>query len=148
MNGPDGQNLSGFWTGVYDYPDTHEQPVPFNAVIRDEGGSISGEIIEPNTFAKCNDRELFAVLSGTRSGSDVHFVKSYEDLPEAGHCIAYRGTLNADGTKLEGQWSTMEPGYSYSGPFVMNRKSGKKAEQKVKEKAGREAARTGPEEKS
>lgn len=146
MSGDKG-GLSGFWTGVYDYPDGHEQPVPFNAVIRDEGGSLTGEIIEPNTFAQCKDRELFASLSGTRNGNDVHFVKSYEDLPEAGHSIAYSGTLNADRTKIEGQWSTMEPGYSYAGPFVMNRKSGKKEERKVKEKAGREMARTGPEEK-
>ncbi len=139
-----GEDLSGFWTGVYDYPRGLKQAVPFNAMIRDESGDLSGEIIEPNTFATAPDRELFASLSGTRRGGDVHFVKSYEDLPRAGHSIAYSGTLNADRTKLEGTWRSMEPGSTWSGPFVMNRKSGRKTEKKAKEKAGRERERTGP----
>ena len=117
-------SLSGFWTGVYDYPGGHREPVPFSAVIEDVAGALGGEIVEPNTFSKTKDRELFASLSGTRQGSAVHFIKTYERVPQGGHSVAYQGTLDGTGTRIDGTWRAHA---SWSGPFVMNRSSGKKA---------------------
>ncbi len=128
-------NLTGFWTGVYDYPDGHREPVPFNAVIEDVAGALGGEIVEPNTFSSAKDRELFASLSGTRQGSSVHFIKTYERLPNGGHSLIYEGILDATWTRIDGTWSTTPPAWPLSGPFVMNRSDGKKAEANVK--AGR-----------
>jgi hypothetical protein len=117
-------NLSGFWTGVYDYPVTHREPVPFNAVIEDVGGALSGEIVEPNTFSQAKERELFANISGTRQGTAVHFIKTYERVPRGGHSLVYQGTLDGTGTRIDGTWRAHA---GWSGPFVMNRSSGKKA---------------------
>jgi hypothetical protein len=118
------KHLSGFWTGVYDYPVAHREPVPFNAVIEDAGGALSGEIIEPNTFSRAKDRELFASISGSRQGNAVHFVKTYERVPQAGHSVVYQGTLDGTGTRIEGTWRAHP---LWSGAFVMNRSTGKTA---------------------
>jgi hypothetical protein len=126
-------NLSGFWTGVYDYPNASREPVPFNAVIEDVRGALGGEIIEPNTFSPARDRELFASLSGTRQGNAVHFIKTYEKVPRGGHSIVYQGTLDATGTRIDGTWQAHA---RWSGPFVMNRSAGRKAE--VEDKAASE----------
>lgn len=115
----DFKSLSGYWTGVYDYAQADE-PVPFNAILTDVGGQISGEIIEPNTFAHAPDRELFSSLAGALEGGSVTFVKHYEALPGAGHTVLYVGEVDARRTKIEGRWRI---GSSWSGPFVMNRAS-------------------------
>lgn len=117
-------NLSGFWTGVYDYPLALREPVPFNAVIEDVGGALSGEIVEPNTFSQAKDRELFASISGSRQGHAVHFIKTYERVPQGGHSLVYHGRLDGTGTRIEGTWQAHT---LWSGPFVMNRSSGKAA---------------------
>jgi hypothetical protein len=121
------ENLSGFWTGVYDYPKAYREPVPFNAVIEDLGGALGGEIIEPNTFSAAQDCELFASISGTRQGNAVQFIKTYERVPRGGHSIAYHGTLEASCTRSDGTWRSTRADSSWSGPFVMNRSGGKKA---------------------
>ncbi len=131
----DKDNLTGFWTGVYDYPHGLKEPVAFNAIIEDKGGALSGEIIEPNTFSPAKDRELFASLSGSREGTSVTFTKTYEKVPRAGHSLLYSGTLDGSGTRIEGTWKVMKAGRYLSGPFVMNRGSGKKASVEEKQKA-------------
>jgi hypothetical protein len=141
-SGKQSLNLSGFWTGVYDYPNAFRQPVPFNAVIEDVAGALGGEIIEPNTFSSAKDRELFASLSGSREGNAVHFIKTYEQVPRGGHSIVYEGTLDATGTKIEGNWRSTRPNSSWSGPFVMNRSNGKTAKKEEKIARSRNLAKT------
>jgi len=119
-------NLSGYWTGVYDYPRGDREPVPFNAVIKEVAGALGGEIVEPNTFSTAKERELFSSLSGSRRGKAVHFVKTYERVPKGGHSIAYEGRLDATGTRIDGTWRSMAANSTWSGPFVMNRSVGKK----------------------
>jgi hypothetical protein len=135
-------NLTGFWTGVYDYGSGRKEPVPFNVIIEDNAGSLTGEIIEPNTFSPAKDRELFASLKGTREGTSVHFIKTYEKVPRAGHSIAYAGTLDASRTRIDGTWNGTGPYTSATGPFVMNRGSGKKAAVVEEQKAGLELVKT------
>lgn len=125
------ENLSGFWTGVYDYPDGSRQAVAFNVVIEDKDGTLTGEIIEPNTFSPVADRELFAHLAGAREGSAVHFVKTYEKVKRGGHSISYEGTLDASCTRIEGIWRAVGVRLPWSGPFIMNRGSGKKVAEKM-----------------
>lgn len=129
MTAENDNNLSGYWTGIYDYSLASKDPVPFNVVITDETGSLSGEFIEPNTFAKTPDRELFASLSGARDGMNVHFIKTYERVPRAGHSVIYEGTLDSTFNRIEGQWRAPAP-CRVTGSFIMNRTkgSGAKAE--------------------
>lgn len=122
-------NLSGFWTGVYDYPRGLKEPVPFNAVITDTDGVLTGEIIEPNTFSSAMDRELFASLAGKRDGMSVTFVKTYEKVPRGGHSLPYEGTLDSTCNRIEGTWRASP---TWFGPFVMNRTTGAKVEKEVK----------------
>lgn len=111
------KSLSGFWTGVYDYTGA-ATPVPFNAILDDREGALSGEIIEPNTFAEADEVELFSSLSGGRDGEAIEFWKQYEALPGAGHIVRYVGVVLDGGRKIVGRWSI---GARWSGPFVMNR---------------------------
>lgn len=109
--------LSGYWTGVYDYPGADE-PVPFNAVLDVSGAAVSGETIEPNTFAPTPDGELFAWIDGSVADGEIAFVKTYEPLPGAGHAVSYVGRLERGGKRIVGRWRIQA---GWEGPFVMDR---------------------------
>lgn len=122
-------DLSGPWTGVYDYPDHQADPVTFNAILAETAGSLSGEIIEPNTINPEAGKFLYASVSGTVAGSSVRFMKFYEDFDEHVHEVIYEGTVDPTLTLIEGRWTTIEE-TPWSGPFVMNRVRTKAAVQK------------------
>lgn len=126
-------SLTGSWTGVYDYAAAYGEPVPFNALLVEEAGSISGEIMEPNTFAGGGIDCLLATLSGAHADGQLSFVKRYEGLPGANHEVRYDGLVNEDLTKVEGQWRIGTGGGS--GPFVMNRSSGAQDESNAETEA-------------
>lgn len=97
-------SLSGSWTGRYDYDNiTLGTPVSFDAVLKEIGGTLYGEVVEPNTFRKEATDTLLAVLSGTRSGSSVQFVKTYTDFEETDH-PTYEGQVNPSATRITGRW--------------------------------------------
>ncbi len=96
--------LSGSWTGRYDYDNiAFGTPVSFDVVLAETGATLRGETIEPNTFRTEATDTLLAVLSGTRSGSTVQFVKIYTDF-EADDHPSYQGQINATATRIAGQW--------------------------------------------
>lgn len=122
------ESLSGHWTGVYDYPDAQGEPVPFNARLEEDAGGLCGETVEPNTFAHSTVDSLLASLAGARVGAEVSFVKTYEQIPGAGHSVRYEGVVNADLTKIEGHWR-VDGVLGWAGPFVMNRSDAGAAEE-------------------
>lgn len=111
--------LSGFWTGVYSYPG-EATPVAFNAVLTECAGAVTGECVEPNTFADPTLSELFASFTGARSETVVSLLKTYEAAPGAGHVLQYEGVVDAALTRIEGRWSALGP-LPWSGAFLMNR---------------------------
>lgn len=113
----DFKDLTGFWTGVYDYPGGLADPVPFNATLAEADGALTGEIVEPDTM--CHDAlgDLFASLAGAREGRRVSFAKRYESRQNAGHRVDYEGQANAALTEIRGRWVID----GFGGPFVMNR---------------------------
>ena len=118
-------DLSGDWTGVYDYGLEAADAVPFTATLTDVGGVIWGDTQEPNTFAPGAGSELFAEISGTRSGVELHFRKAYLSKPEGGeYPIHYTGHVSAGGKRIEGHWKINLPGAPFGGPFVMTRITG------------------------
>lgn len=117
------RDVSGVWTGVYDYLEGDLEPTPFTTRLTERGASLSGEIVEPNTFCPVLGPELWSTLSGSRIGGKVSFVKIYDDQETLDYEIFYEGLLMDDDTKIEGRWTTVEGPYSNSGPFVMNRSS-------------------------
>lgn len=118
-------DLSGDWTGVFDYGLEGRDAVPFTATLMDVGGVVWGETQEPNTFAQDAGDELTAEVSGTRSRLEVHFRKAYLGSPKGGRDpIHYTGHISAGGKRIEGQWRINVPGVPFGGPFVMTRITG------------------------
>lgn len=125
-------DLSGDWTGVFDYGLEGRDAVPFTATLMDVGGVVWGETQEPNTFAKDAGPELMAEVSGTRSGTEVHFRKAYLGNPKGGRDpIHYTGHISAGGKRIEGRWRINVPGIPFGGPFVMTRIAGIEVTRKV-----------------
>ena len=108
-------DLSGQWSGVYSYP-SEVPPNLFEATIRDLGGTIAGEIVEPDVLAK--GQILHSLIEGARSGSRIRFTKMCVDLGLGWDPVEYDGTITAGGDEIEGSWTI--PG-SWSGTFLLIR---------------------------
>ncbi|KAF0175398.1 MAG: hypothetical protein IV086_06885 [Hyphomonadaceae bacterium] len=114
-------SLTGAWSGEYVYPfkiPGNPMRVPFNADLDDVGGSITGSIDEPNTFAVEDVPRLFSNVVGARTGSRVEFIKTLDGTGGETHSILYEGDISADFDRIEGSWSI--PGV-WSGAFFMER---------------------------
>jgi len=97
-------SLSGSWTGRFDYDNiSFGAPVSFDAVLTETGGTLRGEIVEPNSFRPEATDTLLSVLFGTRSGSTVSFTKTYTDFESNDH-PQYDGQVNATATRITGRW--------------------------------------------
>ena len=121
-------SLSGFWVGRYAYDGGFGRPVSFLANVNDDGGALSGTMSEPNEMGNSSD-ELRAIISGSREGSDVFFIKAYDGASDAAHRVDYAGMVNAQGTEISGHW--ILPGTS--GTFTMTREIIVEAEEAVAE---------------
>ena len=109
-------SLSGFWVGRYAYDGGFGRPVSFLANVNDDGGALSGTMSEPNEMGNSSD-ELRAIISGSREGSDVFFIKAYDGASDAAHRVDYAGTVNSEGTQIAGHWILS----GTTGTFVMTR---------------------------
>ena len=125
-------NLSGLWLGSYSYPGGIGPTTPFMAKLVDAGGSLSGEIVEPNTMGTSAET-LEAFLVGTREGSAVDFTKTYDGTGDVFNSIDYVGRLSDDGNRVTGVWSMED----LDGSFEMYREAlWDEAEDKVSEVVG------------
>jgi hypothetical protein len=104
--------------GSYSYPSGLGPTTPFLAKLEDDGGSLSGSTIEPNTMGSGSD-QLEALISGSRSGSAVDFTKMYDGAADAAHAVDYVGRLSGDGNTISGVWSLAET----DGTFEMHREA-------------------------
>ena len=120
MSGEGEYDLTGEWSGIYNYP-AHYPPNSFEASIRDSGGVITGVIRQPGEFFEPAGTMQHAVIEGSRDGSMVRFVKMYDDLNRP--TPHYSGIVQPGGDEIEGEWTI--PG-DWSGTFLMIR--GGKAE--------------------
>lgn len=111
--------LSGSWNGHYYYNNPNQKPVGFLINIRQQGNRISGEGVEPNTFADPSVAELFFYISGEVNGSQVHFTKTLDGTGGASHSIFYIGTLDSSGRSIRGEWRIPTKQGVVSGRFDM-----------------------------
>jgi hypothetical protein len=113
--GTGGANLTGIWNGLYTY--NTGRSVSFVATLIDSGGSFTGTTHETDSFGSTT---LCANLIGSHSDGAVSLTKTY-DKPGIlyRNPISYRGTLNSDGTEIEGRW-TIRSVWA-SGKFLMIR---------------------------
>lgn len=115
-------DMNGLWSGWYAYSGVSE-PVPFTAWFDETAGLLTGSILEPNTFSQVELDDLSADIAGTRSGADIHFVKTYgEGQGVHSHPIAYHGLADGDFQRVRGEWSFPNPGFG-RGPFELARSS-------------------------
>jgi hypothetical protein len=126
MSGERELDLTGEWSGIYNYP-SHYPPNNFEASIRDSGGIISGVIRQPGEFFEPPGTLQHAVIEGIRTGRVVRWVKIYDDLTRAPP--RYQGRIQPGGDEIEGEWH--HPG-DWSGTFLMVRARKAKANQERK----------------
>src|SRR5580704_10756526 len=99
----DARNLTGVWHGLYTYPDGLS--VSFVATLIEAGSSLTGSVHEPCTVGGSPNETMFATLSGSRHDGAVDFVKTYAGTDPHYGTVNYEGTLNCDGTEVEGRWT-------------------------------------------
>lgn len=114
-------DLAGEWQGQYFYPTgqdgSTQPPVPFTARIEITGTTVSGNTVEPNTFGDRSAAQLRATLTGVVTASGrLQFNKRYDGTGGVNHSVAYAGTIDASGTRVNGNWVTDG---GYSGQFEM-----------------------------
>lgn len=120
MNGQANLDLSGRWTGMFNYPGPLP-PVAFEAELWDAGGCFTGTVSEPDGTPNGPGGALRAIVEGQRQGSAVTFAKMYEDAERRPEPVFYSGTIQPDGNEISGRWEI--PGH-WSGTFLMIRDSG------------------------
>ena len=107
------QDLTGIWYGRYEaigYPEVNT----FIANLTDDYGALSGTITEPDTGGSATVRRAF--VGGSRTGSNVTFVKQYDGAVLA-HAVRYFGVVNGDATQISGRWQIVRE----RGVFTMER---------------------------
>jgi hypothetical protein len=117
-SGDRARNLTGVWQGRYFYP-RGAAPVAFTATIIETATRFTGTVSEPSHHHP--GEAVSADIAGTRAGTDVSFVKTYEPGSGYDDAVAYSGRLNADATVVEGTWRIRQAFGSFSGTFVMSR---------------------------
>lgn len=118
--------LTGFWTGVFDSDDLSFDATPFHAYLKEEGGMVTGECIEPNGFSSDPLTELFASVEGWLEDREFEFIKTYENAAGAEFSVRYEGALDEARQRIRGVWKVLEGGtpakrVARSGPFIMDR---------------------------
>lgn len=116
---PPHTSLTGAWSGAYRYPRDSYPETVFEATIEESGGAFSGSTLEPNILRPwLGAGPVTALIEGTRTGSDLNFVKFMDGSGGMDHAIRYSGAVNADFTRIEGAWSIAG---DWSGTFFMER---------------------------
>lgn len=125
-------DLSGRWTGVFNYP-TELPATAFSAELRDDGGALSGSIEEPDLF-HAGQPSIGALIEGRRDGAAVRFVKFYAASDTGYDSVDYQGLVIADGDEITGRWDI--PG-AWSGTFLMVREAGARVDNALVDEAQR-----------
>jgi hypothetical protein len=132
VNGQANIDLSGRWTGMFNYPGPFP-PVGFEAELRDVGGCFTGTVSEPEDNPHGSGGTLHAIVEGQHQGSAVTFAKMYEDAERRPEPVFYSGTIQPDGNEISGRWEIPR---HWSGTFLMVRDSG--VAEAVEEEVGEE----------
>jgi hypothetical protein len=117
---------------MYNYPGPFP-PVAFEAELRDDGGTITGTIMEPDDGLHDSTVPLHSIVEGSREGSALTFSKLYDDAERLPEPVFYTGTVRPDGNEISGRWEILG---HWSGTFLMVRSSG--AAEAVEEEIGEE----------
>ena len=109
------KSISGFWAGVYAYPNESFPSVKFDCELSQSGSVLSGTLTESHAPGQM----LAAQLSGQISGAKIQFIKSYVNAGNIWQ-IAYSGQINAEKNHITGMWRVG----MRTGTFEMHRDPG------------------------
>ncbi|UDF02487.1 hypothetical protein [Asticcacaulis sp. AND118] len=115
--------ITGTWGGTYSYPsDWRMEPCDFTARLIQTGSSFFGSMTETvsDDVAFLTDQGAF--VEGSRHGSSISFVKTYDGSGDWSHSVMYEGHLSDDGNEIAGIWTIIEDGHRASSGFVMTRR--------------------------
>ena len=125
MSGSGEADLSGRWSGVYFYPVHPEMnpwddapPTPFECVLVDTGGHVTGTTSDPDLFEP-DMPDIKATLEGHHHGGQLTFTKTPEASRQT-HTIDYVGTISGDGNVIDGRWIIYG---AWEGTFRMQRRT-------------------------
>ncbi len=113
-------DISGVWHGRFSYPRDRE-PISFVATLVETSTWLAGATEEVGFAGEAKGKLISATLQGSRHGSVVTFLKTYDALHRGYDAVRYDGALSVDGTEIVGRWTV--PG-SWSGAFLMIRAGG------------------------
>jgi peptidoglycan hydrolase-like protein with peptidoglycan-binding domain len=99
-------DLTGRWNGRYYYPKPVKgiKSVEFEMDLTFSQGTVSGFIIEPNTFGKKTSDNLYANFNGSITGNRVEWDKTYDGTAGVSHTVKYVGTLDRRAKRIQGKW--------------------------------------------
>lgn len=115
-----GVDLTGRWTGFFNYP-ASTRAVDFEAVLRDDDGRLTGTTTEPGDTLRTVGGRVTAQIDGRRDGHSVGFVKIYDAADGEYDLVHYSGTVEPDGNEIGGRWEIQD---GWSGSFLMVRSAG------------------------
>jgi hypothetical protein len=118
------ENLTGIWIGLYSYPRALKAG-HFSATLIETPGSLGGSTSEIWRHGPRAGETVLATLSGSRSGNNVRFTKTYEGPEKPNHSVEYEGIVGEDFLEIEGRWFV--PG-NWAGRFLMIRSGGRAVE--------------------
>ena len=110
-------SISGFWAGVYAYPNDPAPAVNFDCELRQSGAAVTGQITESHAPGQM----LVANISGQVAGSSISFIKRYQTA----HSdflweISYSGIISPKKDEIKGVWRVG----ARQGTFTMHRDAG------------------------
>lgn len=110
-------DLTGHWTGSYDYPGGRE-PGAFVATLIGHGAGFSGLTMEVSRDGQGRRVQPSASVSGAVAEGVATFTKTYDGSAGWVHAVICEGAVTDDGHRIEGTW--LVPG-NWSGRFRMTR---------------------------
>lgn len=111
------KSISGFWAGVYAYPNDPAPSVNFDCELRVDGSVVTGQITESHAPGQM----LLANISGQIAGTEISFIKSYQTTQSNFLLeIAYSGQVGPKKDHISGHWRAG----MRTGTFEMHRDAG------------------------
>lgn len=132
MTAKDDSSLTGVWHGLYTYASHPHMPEShFVCILIDNGGRLSGTIHETMNRYRAAPAEASAIVDGAHCGGHVTFLKTYDGTAGVTHSVSYAGVLSGDSDEVEGQWRIDSRYGGTNGHFLMIRKRGQDAADRV-----------------
>lgn len=129
----DETDISGAWTGLYQYTMWPAISATFGAALLQSGQNLTGRTTEQPGFGRAKGLIMEATLDGLRTGASVSWTKTYDDRRLFPEPVRYVGVLNHDASEISGTWTIRTTGWLIkrggAGTFLMVRDRGKEAAQ-------------------